>query len=710
MAKLTLSNITSGYLPITTVNANWDAIETALENTLSRDGTSPNTMSADLDMNSRSILNLASLDVDSLSINGTLVVPTGTVASVLPTQTSHADKFLQTNGTSLSWQVPDAPEIAFTATRTGAVAQTALRRFDNSIHVMDFVPVGTVTATAASDVYVQAAATAAAGKTLILDSGTYNITATLNWPSNIVVEGAGPGAVLQCNVASANFMTTTSKSNITFRNIKFTTLGNYSAVMTFTLCNNVTFENCIFDLPLTGPLISSVAFRSYGSTKIKFSKCQFFDADSFIYLDKSGATNSDDVLVSECYFEHRVIGSGANPTGIYKYNCTDLTVDKCTFINIAPTNGTTYGYSVYDADGTRVGCLTVTNCVSRMTVARPHIMVLNNNTPVCIVKENKFYAYAPSYPTYTWFNFLYHGGPELGSVNVSDNFSDKAAIWVRGAGSAATATRSVIVHHNQIQFVSHSLGGSIRIGNIGAEYVDYAEVTRNTIYNSYSCSINISHANFANVDDNVCQNWNTGNSGSDTIPYSMAIYWEGVGANSSNGYCRRNRLLNNTVVAADTGYTVDGIVVQNATNGVVLEYNNIEATVSVPYIRCVSYNSEGTWTPAVGGTATYTGATGIWRKRGKQVTLYWDLTINVIGTGNANIISGIPAALTTSYACGVSIGVFTGGAASVVHLGGYISGVTIQLVGATAAATAFTSVGPMGNATHISGTATYLLV
>ena len=58
MAKLTLTDITSGFLSPTTFNANNTAIEAALENTLSRDGTSPNTMSANLDMNSNKITNL----------------------------------------------------------------------------------------------------------------------------------------------------------------------------------------------------------------------------------------------------------------------------------------------------------------------------------------------------------------------------------------------------------------------------------------------------------------------------------------------------------------------------------------------------------------------------------------------------------------------------------------------------------------------------
>lgn len=58
MAKLTLTDIASGYNSTTVINANNALIETALENTLSRDGTSPNTMGAELDMNSNNINNL----------------------------------------------------------------------------------------------------------------------------------------------------------------------------------------------------------------------------------------------------------------------------------------------------------------------------------------------------------------------------------------------------------------------------------------------------------------------------------------------------------------------------------------------------------------------------------------------------------------------------------------------------------------------------
>ena len=81
--KLNLSNITSGYGAVAALNANFDAIEAAVENTLSRDGTTPNEMLANLDMNGNDILNANAIDVASLTINGTPVQPsTGvTVAS-----------------------------------------------------------------------------------------------------------------------------------------------------------------------------------------------------------------------------------------------------------------------------------------------------------------------------------------------------------------------------------------------------------------------------------------------------------------------------------------------------------------------------------------------------------------------------------------------------------------------------------------------------
>lgn len=97
MAKLALSNLASltsnEASAISTINANNDAIEVALENTLSRDGTSPNVMNADIDLNSNDLLNVALLDADSITVggvtvgvsNGYLTGPVGPAGATGPT-------------------------------------------------------------------------------------------------------------------------------------------------------------------------------------------------------------------------------------------------------------------------------------------------------------------------------------------------------------------------------------------------------------------------------------------------------------------------------------------------------------------------------------------------------------------------------------------------------------------------------------------------
>lgn len=74
MAKLNLSdvvNITGQETSaINTLNNNFAAIETAIENTLSRDGTSPNTLNADLDLNLHDIMNVNNIDVITITVDG----------------------------------------------------------------------------------------------------------------------------------------------------------------------------------------------------------------------------------------------------------------------------------------------------------------------------------------------------------------------------------------------------------------------------------------------------------------------------------------------------------------------------------------------------------------------------------------------------------------------------------------------------------------
>ena len=51
---------------------------------------------------------------------------------------------------------------------------------------------------------------------------------------------------------------------------------------------------------------------------------------------------------------------------------------------------------------------------------------------------------------------------------------------------------------------------------------------------------------------------------------------------------------------------------------------------------------EGTWTPTLGGTATYLAQTGSYTKVGRLVFVRGTLYINAIGTGTTNSLSGLP--------------------------------------------------------------------
>jgi len=74
MAKLTLTDITNitgqETSAITTLNNNWQLIEVALENTLSRDGTTPNALSTDIDLDGNDLLNVGIVNAERFLLDG----------------------------------------------------------------------------------------------------------------------------------------------------------------------------------------------------------------------------------------------------------------------------------------------------------------------------------------------------------------------------------------------------------------------------------------------------------------------------------------------------------------------------------------------------------------------------------------------------------------------------------------------------------------
>jgi len=82
MAKgATITNITAGHFSTTQINTNFTNLNTAFQNTLSLDGSTPNTMSGDLDMDSNVILN-ATLGVTQFTV-ATLPTAVGATGQIV---------------------------------------------------------------------------------------------------------------------------------------------------------------------------------------------------------------------------------------------------------------------------------------------------------------------------------------------------------------------------------------------------------------------------------------------------------------------------------------------------------------------------------------------------------------------------------------------------------------------------------------------------
>jgi hypothetical protein len=79
--QATVNNITSGYASQTQLNENFTNINTALDNTLSLDGSLPNAMNAALDLNNNDLLNVKAIYVDGINVLNVLDNVTVSTAS-----------------------------------------------------------------------------------------------------------------------------------------------------------------------------------------------------------------------------------------------------------------------------------------------------------------------------------------------------------------------------------------------------------------------------------------------------------------------------------------------------------------------------------------------------------------------------------------------------------------------------------------------------
>lgn len=215
MSKVTLQDITSGYSSTTKINANNDTLETAFDNTLSRDGSSPNTMSATLDMNSKRILNLGSPESSSDAARWADVTSALAISTALPSQTGNANKAVFTDGSNLSFRT--TPYIVQTAAESAA-GVTPTNYYYEPGNVLRY---GSNTTPGTTDMTTAIQAAINSNASVYVPAGTY-LVGQLNAASNQVIYGDGPASIVKLKVVSQFVYTilVSSKTGVTIRDLQ----------------------------------------------------------------------------------------------------------------------------------------------------------------------------------------------------------------------------------------------------------------------------------------------------------------------------------------------------------------------------------------------------------------------------------------------------------------------------------------------------------
>ena len=148
----------------------------------------------------------------------------------------------------------------------------------------------------------------------------------------------------------------------------------------------------------------------------------------------------------------------------------------------------------------------------------------------------------------------------------------------------------------------------------------------------------------------------------------------------------------NTSITYNTGLEVLNDGYARAKNGLLFGTDTAAANALNDY-------EEGTWTPSLGGNASYNFQRGFYTKVGRQVTLVFYLDVSSIGTGSTSTITGQPFASTTFAPGSGVISRFTASSGSYVSASGQIGSSNIVIVGKTSASANTANISPFQNGT-----------
>jgi hypothetical protein len=116
---------------------------------------------------------------------------------------------------------------------------------------------------------------------------------------------------------------------------------------------------------------------------------------------------------------------------------------------------------------------------------------------------------------------------------------------------------------------------------------------------------------------------------------------------------------------------------------------------------------EGTWTPSLGGTATYTTQTATYTKIGRLVFVSCQLQVNLILTGSTTTLSGLPFSGASNAGNTLTVLYWANTANNVVSINASVGGTNLTFFGATSGTTTASSYTLFGNSTRIDFSGCY---